>query len=75
MDKALIQNLEAYYETHIKNLRNEASRMFTLKVDAEDKVKKERSFEIARKCLDKKIKINDIIELTGLTKEEIENLE
>lgn len=38
------------------------------------KEKKERSIEIAKKMKSKKINIDDIIEITGLTKEEIEKL-
>ena len=36
--------------------------------------KKQRSIEIAKKMKSKKINIDDIIEITGLTKEEIERL-
>ena len=36
--------------------------------------KKERSIEIAKKMKSKKMDIDDIIEITGLTKEEIEKL-
>lgn len=71
----LSEEEKANYETHIKNLRNDASRMFTLKVDAEDKVKKERSFEIARNALKENLPLDIIIKLTGLTKEEIDSLE
>ena len=36
--------------------------------------RKEREIEIAKKMIKNKYKIEDIVELTGLTKEEIENL-
>jgi predicted transposase/invertase (TIGR01784 family) len=62
------------YADHIKNLRNEASRLWTLKIDAEDRVKKERSVEIARELLKNGDSIELIIKSTGLTKEEIESL-
>jgi len=62
------------YADHIKNLRNEASRLWTLKIDAEDRVKKERSIEIARELLKNGASIELIINSTGLTKEEIESI-
>lgn len=62
------------YNTHIKNLRNEASRLWTMKIDAEDRVRKDEKLHIAKGMKMKNIKIEDIIELTGLTKEEIELL-
>lgn len=39
-----------------------------------DKGRKEKELEIAKKMKDKGVKIDEIIEFTGLTKEEIENL-
>jgi len=36
------------YSLHLKNLRNDASRILTLKTDAEDRVKKENALSIAR---------------------------
>jgi hypothetical protein len=45
-----------------------------MKVDAEERLKKERSIEIAKGMLTKKIDIDTIIELTGLTKDEIEKI-
>ena len=41
---------------------------------AEKKGRKEKAEEIAKKLLKKKVEINEIIEITGLTKEEIEKL-
>ncbi len=70
----LTEEEQINYNTHIKNIRNEASRMWTLKVDAEDKVKKDRSIEIAKGMKLKSININDIIDITGLSKDEIEIL-
>jgi len=62
------------YNDHLKSLRNEASRMLTLKIDAEDRIKKGTKVEIARAMKSKKINIEDIIEMTGLTKKEIDEL-
>lgn len=62
------------YTQHLKDLRNEASRILTLKVDAEDRVKKERAREIAKGLFTKGVSIDIIIETTGLSKEEIESL-
>ena len=62
------------YNYHIKNLRNEASRMWTLKIDAEDRAKLEKAKEIAKGMLAEKISIDLIIKLTGLSKDEIEKL-
>lgn len=42
---------------------------------AEEKGKKVKAEEIAKKLLKKKVELNEIIEITGLTKEEIEKLQ
>jgi predicted transposase/invertase (TIGR01784 family) len=70
----LSEEEQANYNYHIKNLRNEASRMWTLKIDAEDRVKRERSIEIAKGMKLKSMNINDIIDITGLSKDEIDKL-
>ncbi|MCG8686094.1 MAG: hypothetical protein MI892_14540, partial [Desulfobacterales bacterium] len=62
------------YSLHLKNLRNDASRILTLKVDAEDRVKKERDKEIARGMIKDGWPIDSIIKYIGLTKNEIDNL-
>ncbi|ANQ49749.2 Rpn family recombination-promoting nuclease/putative transposase [Flammeovirga sp. MY04] len=62
------------YSQHLKDLRNEASRILTLKVDAEDRAKKEKVLDIAKGLKSKNIPIEIIIETTGLTKAEIEAL-
>jgi len=67
----LSEEEQANYNYHIKNLRNEASRMWTLKIDAEDRVNRERSIEIAKGMKLKSMNINDI---TGLSKDEIDKL-
>jgi predicted transposase/invertase (TIGR01784 family) len=62
------------YQKHIENLRYGASMAWTMKVDAEDKVKKERSIEIAKELIKNAATIELIIKSTGLSKEEIDGL-
>jgi predicted transposase/invertase (TIGR01784 family) len=62
------------YNYHIKNLRNEASRMWTLKIDAEDKVRKDEKIQIAQVMLSENLQIDLIVKLTGLSQDEIEKL-
>ena len=62
------------YQKHLENLRYGASMAWTLKVDAEDRVKKERDKEIAKNMLEANEDIDKIIKYTGLTKEEIDKL-
>jgi predicted transposase/invertase (TIGR01784 family) len=70
----LSQEEQLNYNAHIKNLRNEASRLWTMNIDAEDRVRKDEKMQIAKGMKMKNIKIQDIIDLTGLTKDEIEKL-
>ena len=62
------------YQRHLENLRYGASMTWTMKVDAEDKVKKARDKEIARNFKANGVDIEIIMKSTGLTKEEIEEL-
>jgi predicted transposase/invertase (TIGR01784 family) len=62
------------YKKHLEDLRYSASMTWTMKVEAEDKVRKLEKVEIAKGMKSKGFEIVLIIELTGLTKEEIENL-
>ncbi len=62
------------YLKHIENLHYGASMAWSLKVDAEDELKKKRSIEIAKGLKAKGIDTQIIKETTGLTKEEIEKL-
>jgi len=62
------------YSLHLKNLRDEASRILTLKVDAEDRVKKENSLKIAKNLKDTGIDIKTIMNATGLGKKDVESL-
>ncbi len=62
------------YNRHLEDLRYSASMIWTMKVDAEDKIKKDRDIEIARSFRENGVDIEIIIKSTGLTREEIENL-
>ena len=62
------------YNRHLEDLRYSASMIWTMKVDAEDKIKKDRDIEIAKTLKLKGVEIEIIIQSTGLTREEIENL-
>ena len=73
MDK-LTPDEKLSYADHIKNLRNEASRLWTLKIDAEDRVRKEEKMQIARGMKNENIQLEIIVKLTGLSKEELERL-
>jgi predicted transposase/invertase (TIGR01784 family) len=73
IDQLSDEDRKSYYK-HIENLRYGASMAWTMKVDAEDKVKKERSIEIAKELLKNGVAIELISKTTGLSKEEIEKL-
>ncbi len=78
------------YLRHLDNLHYSASMAMTLKLEAEDRAKeagrkkgieeeikegiKERNVEIAKRMKEKSIDVALIVELTGLTKEEINKL-
>jgi len=62
------------YNSHIKNLRNEASRMWTLKVDAEERAKLEKAKEIAKELRKNGVLVDLIVKSTGLSKEDIDKL-
>lgn len=62
------------YLKHIENLHYGASMAWSMKVDAEDQIRKKEKQQIAKSMKNKGIDINTIAETTGLTKEEIENL-
>ncbi len=62
------------YSLHLKNLRNEASRILTLKVDAEDRVRLDEKRQVAKGLKAKNIPVEIIMETTGLSREEIETL-
>ena len=62
------------YERHLEDLRYSASMAWSMKVDAEERVKKSRSIEIAKELKSNGASIELIIKSTGLTKDEIKNL-
>lgn len=47
---------------------------WSMKADAEEEIKKQRSYEIARGMKDKGFDVSTLAELTGLRKEAIEKL-
>jgi hypothetical protein len=62
------------YLKHVEDLHYEASMAWSMKVDAEDKLKMERTIEIAKELKKNGASIDMIVKSTGLTKEEIEKL-
>ena len=62
------------YELRLKAIRDEMNIRYSGYVDGMAEGEKNKSIEIAKKMLNKCIKIEDIIELTGLSQEEIEKL-
>lgn len=62
------------YIKHMEYLSDRASMEWTMKVDAEDKIKKKRDLEIAKSLKENGADIDLIIKSTGLSREEIEKL-
>ena len=66
------------YQKHLEDLRYGASMAWTMKADAEDKIRKAEALkkqqEIAKNLLGNNVNIEVIIKSTGLTKKEIEEL-
>jgi len=62
------------YLKHIENLHYGASMAWSMKVDAEDEVKKQRSVEIAKGMKKDGLSLSVIQKYTGLSEEEIEKL-
>ena len=62
------------YELRLKAIRDEMNIRYSGYVDGKAEGKNERNIEIAKKMLKKCMKIEDIIELTGLSQEEIAKL-
>ena len=71
---SLSEDEQDRYFRHIENLRYGASMAWTLKVDAEDKIRKDEKIKLAKALKIKGLDLNSIGELTGLKKDEIENL-
>jgi len=62
------------YSRHIEDLRYGASMAWTMKVDAEDRVRKDEKMQIAREFKKNGASMDLIIKSTGLTEEEIGRL-
>jgi predicted transposase/invertase (TIGR01784 family) len=62
------------YLKHIEDLHYSASMAWTMKVDAEDKVKKDKAIEIATLLKNKGVDIEIIEQSTGLSKPDIDKL-
>jgi len=62
------------YKRYLEDLRYQASMAWSMGIEAEDKIKKDRDIEIAKKSLKEGLSIELIIKITGLSKEEIEKL-
>ena len=76
VDKLTEEDRKAY-KRYWENKSFEASILHTMKIDEKytiKQAKKERDIEIAKKCLQKGMNSEEITELTGLSKEEIEKL-
>lgn len=71
---SLTEDERKKYLKHIEDLHYSASMAWTMKVEAEDKVKKNKAIEIATNLKIKGIAIEIIEQSTGLSKEEIEKL-
>jgi predicted transposase/invertase (TIGR01784 family) len=59
------------YQKHIEDLRYGASMAWTMKIDEEDRLKKENSIEIARKLIKSGVSIDIVISTTGLSNDDI----
>lgn len=73
VDKLSEEDL-ANYKKYQEDLRYSASMAWTMKVDEEDRIRKNEKINIAKELKNNNASIDLIIRSTGLTKEEIENL-
>jgi len=79
---ALSEEERKKYQRHLEDLRYGASMAWTMKVDEEDRIRKEgiekgetkNTIKVAKKMKKRGMEISLISEMTGLTKEEIEKL-
>ncbi|NME67567.1 Rpn family recombination-promoting nuclease/putative transposase [Flammeovirga aprica] len=62
------------YVRHMENLSYKASIEWTMKIDAEDKVRKDEKVQIAKSLKENGADIELIMKSTGLSRDEIENL-
>jgi len=70
----LTEDEQKNYNRHIENLRYGASMAWTMKVDAEDSVRKDEKIQIAKELIKNGVSIELIIKSTGLKKDEIDQL-
>jgi predicted transposase/invertase (TIGR01784 family) len=71
---SLSEDEQKLYFKHIENLRYSASMAWTMKVDEEDRVRKEEKIQIARGLKDNGVPVDIISKSTGLSKDDIEKL-
>jgi hypothetical protein len=62
------------YLKHLEDLRYSASMAWSVKVDSEDKLRKEKAVEIASNLKLRGVDINIIVQATGLSTDEVEKL-
>jgi len=62
------------YKRYLEDLRYQASMVWSMTIESEDRIKKDRDFEIAKVMVNNSEPIEKIIEYTGLSKDEIEKL-
>lgn len=70
----LSEDEQQKYFRHIENIRYGASMAWTMKIDAEDRVKKEKALEIATYLKRSGINVVVIQNATGLSKDEIDKI-
>jgi hypothetical protein len=62
------------YNRYLDYLHYKASEIFSLQMEAEDRVRQDEKNEIARKLINLNLSDEDIAEATGLTLEQIQEL-
>jgi len=62
------------YISHLENLSYKASMVNTWKAEEEDRIKKSEKIKIAKKALEQGYSIKAVVDLTGLSKEEVNGL-
>ncbi len=65
---------QSRYKKHLDNLHYQASMEWTLKIEAEDRIKEKEKIEVAKKMLKKGMEIPLIAEITGITEKEINEI-
>ena len=74
IDLAVLPKYHLTYETYFPEVDDLAEFIFNAKKEGKAEGTKEKTIEIARNMLKKKMGIKDISEITGLTEEEIKSL-